>query len=149
MHFRNLRPPPESAAGPATALPAFKRYVLHPTFILQLLGAYPLPGPDPAFIGQGEDATLVGPDQFQRTADELWRLRLRDGKTVSLLVECHSRSDRSMPYRILHAVATRARIRPPECRRTRSASALEAGRHNGKCKRSRRLLLCAVGYGTR
>ena len=42
---------------------AFKRFVLHPTFIRHLLGAYPLTGLDPALVERVEDAAanLVGP----------------------------------------------------------------------------------------
>ena len=38
----------------------------------------------------------------------MWRLRLRDGQTAYLLVECQSQPDPAMPYRMLHAVATLA-----------------------------------------
>ena len=89
---------------------SFKRFVLHPTFIRHLLGAYPLTGLDPALVERVEDAAanLVGPDLSQRLADAVWRLRLRDGRTAYLLVECQSQPDPAMPYRMLHAVATLA-----------------------------------------
>ena len=90
--------------------PAFKRFVPHPTFMWHLLGAFPLPGLDPALVEQVEDASanLVGPDLSQRLADAVWHLRLHDGQTVYLLVECQSRPDPSMPYRMPHAIATLA-----------------------------------------
>ena len=112
--------PPEFLASPATAMPvidmrvpreaAFKRFVLHPTFIRHLLGAYPLTGLDPALVERVEDAAanLVGPDLSQRLADAVWRLRLRGGRTAYLLLECQSQPDPAMPYRMLHAVATLA-----------------------------------------
>ena len=89
---------------------AFKRFVLNPTFIRHLLGAYRLPGLDPARVEQVEEAAanLVGPDLSQRLADAVWRLRLRDGQTAYLLVECQSQPDPAMPFRMLHAVATLA-----------------------------------------
>ncbi len=91
--------------------PAFNRFVLHSTFIRHLLVAFPLPGLDPALIEEVEAtaANLVGPDPSQRLTDAVWRLR--DGQTVYLLVECQSRPDPSMPYRMLHAVATLALAR--------------------------------------
>ena len=89
---------------------AFKRFVLNPTFIRHLLGAYRLPGLDPARVEHVEEAAanLVGPDLSQRLADAVWRLRLRDGQTAYLLVECQSQPDPAMPFRMLHAVATLA-----------------------------------------
>ena len=90
--------------------PAFKRFVLHPTFFRHLLATFFLPGLDPSVVEHVEDAAdnLVGPDLAQRLADAVWRLRLRDGQTVHLLVECQSQPDPSMPFRMLHAVATLA-----------------------------------------
>ena len=69
-----------------------------------------LPGLDPALVEQVEEtaANLVGPDLSQRLADAVWRLRLSDGQTAYLLVECQSQPDPSMPYRMLHGVATLA-----------------------------------------
>ena len=89
---------------------AFKRFVLHRTFIRHLLDAYRLPGLNPALVEQVEEAAanLVGPDLPQRLTDAVWRLRLSDDQTAHLLVECQSQSDPSMPYRMLHGVATLA-----------------------------------------
>ena len=90
--------------------PAVKRFVLHPTFIRHLLATFSLPGLDPSVVEHVEDAAanLVGPDLSQRLADAVWRLRLRDGQTVYLLVACQSQPGPSMPFRMLHAVATLA-----------------------------------------
>ncbi len=89
---------------------AFKRFVLHPTFIRHLLGAYPLPGLDPDRVERVEPASanLVGPDLSQRLADAVWCLRLRDGRRAYLVVECQSQPDPAMPYRMQHAVGTLA-----------------------------------------
>ncbi len=88
----------------------FKRFVLHPTFIRHLLGAYPLPGLDPDRVERVEPASanLVGPDLSQRLADAVWCLRLRDGRRAYLVVECQSQPDPAMPYRMQHAVGTLA-----------------------------------------
>ena len=157
--------PPELLACPATAMPvidmrvprdaAFKRFVLHPTFIRHLLGAYPLTGLDPALVERVEDAAanLVGPDLSQRLADAVWRLRLRDGRTAYLLVECQSQPDPAMPYRMLHAVATLAlalsRDPPPGLQggtgpadpqpdRVQRAGPVAAGRAGGRDRQCRR-----------
>ena len=44
-------------------------------------------------------------DQSQRVVDAAWKLTLRDGGLVYLLVECQSTPDPSMPFRILNAVS--------------------------------------------
>lgn len=120
--------------------------MLHRTFIRHLLDAYRLPGLNPALVEQVEEAAanLVGPDLPQRLTDAVWRLRLSDGQTAHLLVECQSQSDPSMPYRMLHGVATLAQAlsrlratRRDRSRRSRTRRCT-AGRSRGR--RGRRCL---------
>jgi hypothetical protein len=87
---------------------AFKRFVHYAPFVRHLLRAHPLPGLDEARVVRIEQAraNLVGPDLSQRLADGAWRLTLRDGELVYLLLECQSEPDPAMPLRMLHAVAT-------------------------------------------
>lgn len=88
--------------------PSFKRFVHNQTFIRHLLRAHPLDGLDESEIVAVDSArgNLVGPDMPQRLADAMWRLKLADGSIVYLLVECQAEIDPTMPFRMLHAVAT-------------------------------------------
>ncbi len=88
--------------------PAFKRFVHNQTFIRHLLRAHPLAGIDEAEVEAIEDANanFVDPKLAQRLPDAVWRLSLADGTITFLLVECQSEVDPTIPFRMLHAVAT-------------------------------------------
>ena len=87
---------------------AFKRFVHNADFIRHLLRAHPLPDLDEGQIVemQPASANIVGPDLTQRLTDVAWRLILRDGRLVWLLLECQAEPDPTMPFRMLQAVAT-------------------------------------------
>ena len=72
-----------------------------------LLRAQPLEDLDEAEVVEVEEArsNLIHPDLSQRVVDAAWKLTLRDGGLVYLLVECQSTPDRSMPFRIPNAVS--------------------------------------------
>ena len=86
---------------------AFKRFVQNAEFVRHLLRAQPLPGLDEADVVEIEQArtNLIHPDLSQRVVDAAWKLTLRDGALVYLLVECQSTPDPSMPFRILNAAS--------------------------------------------
>ena len=67
-----------------------------------------MPGLDEGQIAemQPASANIVGPDLTQRLTDVAWRLILRDGRLVWLLLECQAEPDPTMPFRMLQAVAT-------------------------------------------
>ena len=86
---------------------SFKHFVWNPEFVRPLLRARPLLGLDEAEVVETEQArsNLIHPDLSQRVVDAAWKLTLRDGGLVYLLVECQSTPDPSMPFRILNAVS--------------------------------------------
>ena len=86
---------------------SFKSFVQNPEFIRHLLRAEPLQDLDEAEVVEIEEArsNLIHPDLSQRVVDAAWKLTLRDGGLVYLLVECQSTPDPSMPFRILNAVS--------------------------------------------
>ena len=69
---------------------AFKRFILNRDFIRHLLRAYPLPDLDETEVVRiaSGSANIVDPFLKQRLIDALWRLEMRDGSIVFLLVEC-------------------------------------------------------------
>lgn len=87
---------------------AFKLFLLNQTFLRHLLQAHPLAGIEPSEVIAIEPANtnFVGPDLRQRLPDAVWRLTLADGELAYLLLECQHAVDPSMPFRLLHAVAT-------------------------------------------
>ncbi|MDE0625697.1 MAG: Rpn family recombination-promoting nuclease/putative transposase [Bryobacterales bacterium] len=87
--------------------PSYKRLVQNPEFARHLLRAQPLEDLDEAEVVEIEEArsNLIHPDLSQRVVDAAWKLTLRDGGLVYLLVECQSTPDPSMPFRILNAVS--------------------------------------------
>ena len=86
---------------------AFKRFVLNPHFIRYLLQAYKLPGLDAAEVLRIEPAGASLVDRYlkQRLVGAMWRVEMRDGSIVFLLIECQSTKDATMPVRFLHSVA--------------------------------------------
>ena len=86
---------------------AFKRFVLNPHFIRHLLQAYELPGLDAAQVLRIEPASANLVDRYlkQRLVDAMWRVEMRDGSIVFLLIECQSTMDPTMPVRFLHSAA--------------------------------------------
>ena len=86
---------------------SFKSFVQNPEFMRHLLRAEPLQDLDEAEVVEIEEArsNLIHPDLSQRVVDAAWKLTLRDGGLVYLLVECQSTPDPSMPFRILNAVS--------------------------------------------
>jgi len=87
---------------------AFKRFAHNRTYLRHLLRAHPLSGIDAADVVAIEDANsnFIGPRLTQRLADAVWRLTMSDGSLVYLLIECQSEVDSTMPFRILHEVAS-------------------------------------------
>ena len=110
------RPAPTSAPSPAMLTidyrvprdAAFKHFVYNKTYLRHLLRAHPLAGIDEADVVAIDiaNSNLVGPQLSQRLADAAWRLTMSDGSLVYLLIECQSDVDPTMPFRILHEVAT-------------------------------------------
>ena len=87
---------------------SFKLFFYNETFIRHLLRAHPLLGIDESAVVAIDNlnSNLVGPQLKQRVADAVWRLTMSDGSLVYLLIECQSEVDSTMPFRILHEVAS-------------------------------------------
>ena len=87
---------------------SFKLFFYNETYIRHLLRAHPLLGIDESAVVAMDNlnSNLVGPRLKQRVADAVWHLTMSDGSLVYLLIECQSEVDSTMPFRILHEVAS-------------------------------------------
>ncbi len=85
---------------------SFKRFLRNRRLLLHLLRLFPVRSISVDQIEDlGQDCTnLIGPKVDQRELDSLWWLQMKDGELVFLIIECQSRPDTSMHWRMFHAI---------------------------------------------
>ncbi len=84
---------------------SIKRFMRNRRLLLHLLRLFPVRSISVDQIEDlGQDCTnLIGPKVDQRELDSLWWLQMKDGELVFLIIECQSRPDTSMHWRMFHA----------------------------------------------